>query len=127
MKNKVVHRRYDDRRSRPDLRELVRCNNINGPLKGALLTSDPKKVTCGRCIRIEEGVRMNAPPFSNADLRRISHDLAPPMLCIEIVESATNKVEKKLGPYASARLRDKADAGLTRTLDHAHFFTRFAR
>lgn len=48
-------------------------------------------------------------------------------LSIEIVESATGKVEKKLGPYASERLRDKADDGVNRNLDHERFYTRFAR
>lgn len=52
---------------------------------------------------------------------------AAPALSIEIVEATTGKVEKKLGPFASERLRDRADAGLTRQLDHERFYTRFAR
>lgn len=48
-------------------------------------------------------------------------------LSIEIVEYTTSKVEKKLGPYASVRLRDKADDGVNRNLDHNRFYTRFVR
>lgn len=48
-------------------------------------------------------------------------------LSIEIVETATGKVEKKLGPYASEHLCDKADDGVNRNLDHERFYTRFAR
>lgn len=47
-------------------------------------------------------------------------------LAIEIVESATNKVVKKLGPYTSERLRDRADDGVNRQLNHERFYTRFS-
>lgn len=52
---------------------------------------------------------------------------ALPLLCIEIVEGATGKVEKKLGPFSSMRLRDRADDGVNRRLDHERYYTRFAR
>ena len=54
---RTIHRRYFDRRDRPDLRSLAKCNNINGPLPGARLTSDSAKVTCGRCRRITGDAR----------------------------------------------------------------------
>lgn len=131
MRKKVVHRRYSDKRGRADLKALALCNNINGPLPGPKPTGDPKKVTCGRCLRIMYPSWKNPPrrPFSDGALRRMSRELAPPAppkLSIEVVDGVTDEVVKTLGPFASARLRDKADAGLTRQLDHQRFFTRFA-
>lgn len=76
---RVVHRRYSDKRNRPDLRELVLCNNINGPIPGARLTSRSSEVTCGRCKRIiSPDWKKSVPsrPLSEAHLRRISRDLA---------------------------------------------------
>lgn len=58
--------------------------------------------------------------------QRFGNGQAKAQLCIEIVEHATDKVERKLGPYASESLRDRADAGLQQNLDHERFFTRFA-
>lgn len=66
--------------------------------------------------------------FHPRHVHKVRIDMAAePHLSIEIVEHATGKVEKKLGPFASTRLRDKADDGLTRQLDHERFFTRYVR
>lgn len=43
---------------------------------------------------------------------------------VEIVESASGGVEKKLGPYPSRRMAEKAEAGVCRNLDHERFYTR---
>lgn len=67
-------------------------------------------------------------PYKPRHIHKVRIDTAAaPALCIEIVEAATGKVERRLGPYASEHLRDRADAGLTRQLDHERFYTRFAR
>ena len=43
---------------------------------------------------------------------------------IESLPSGKERVEKKLGPYESERLADKADMGVNRNLNHERFFTR---
>lgn len=51
---------------------------------------------------------------------------------IEIVEYPTKEladdeefqIERRLGPYSSERLADRADNGINRQLDHERFFTR---
>lgn len=42
---------------------------------------------------------------------------------VEIVETATNKVEKQLGPYETENLADKAESGVSRNLDHEKYHT----
>lgn len=42
---------------------------------------------------------------------------------VQIIESATNNVEKELGPYASERLADRADNGVNINLDQERFYT----
>lgn len=68
-----VHRRYSDMKERPDLRALAICNNINGPIcSDEYLTSDPAKVTCGSCQRIDGSTAIARAPWSPAALRRNS-------------------------------------------------------
>lgn len=43
---------------------------------------------------------------------------------VEIVAFDGRRVEHTIGPYASERLAERADAGLNRQLDHGRFFTR---
>lgn len=43
---------------------------------------------------------------------------------VEIVEFGTDKIEKKLGPYANERTADKASNGVDRNLNHDKYFTR---
>jgi hypothetical protein len=89
----------------------------------------PLCALCGLTRRAPRHVRadisMSYHPFEASEYTtpETATDAVP--LCIEIVESATGAVEKKLGPFATERLRDKADDGLTRQLDHARFYTRF--
>lgn len=72
-----VHRRYWDDKQRPDLRKLAKCNNINGAIcDDAHLTSDPVKVTCGSCLRIDGSTAVPRQPWSPAGLRRLSHQIS---------------------------------------------------
>lgn len=41
---------------------------------------------------------------------------------VHIVHGPTEKREKTLGPYATERLADKAEAGVLRNLSH-HYYT----
>jgi hypothetical protein len=43
---------------------------------------------------------------------------------LEIVDSGSDRVEKKLGPYSSRRTAEKAEAGVCRNLDTERFYTR---
>ncbi len=53
IKENIMHFAYHDRE---DLRHLARCNNINGPIcPTGLVTTDRRKVTCKRCLRIMRG------------------------------------------------------------------------
>lgn len=95
--------------------------------------SDALKIVCPACdappnVYCRKWVIDHWVPFKPRHLHKVRVDTAAaPELSIEIVESVTGKVEKKLGPYASERLRDKADDGVNRNLDHERFYTRFAR
>lgn len=42
---------------------------------------------------------------------------------VEIIETATKKIERKLGPYESESLADKAEMGVSRNLNHAKYHT----
>lgn len=42
---------------------------------------------------------------------------------VEIVETATDKVERRLGPHHK-RTADKVEAGASRNLDHERYYTR---
>lgn len=46
---------------------------------------------------------------------------------VEIIEDATEKVVKRLGPYASRRLAEKAMNGVLRQLDHENFSVRLVK
>jgi hypothetical protein len=70
---KLFHRRYYDKKDRPDLRALAVCNNINGAICGPeKLTSNKDKVTCGRCLRIMWSDALPRRAFSPAMLRLIT-------------------------------------------------------
>ncbi len=59
---KKIHRRYDDRKDRPDLRSLALCNHLgNWRADKSQLSSDPAKVTCGSCLRIMNPKWKNPP------------------------------------------------------------------
>ncbi len=45
-------------------------------------------------------------------------------LCVEIVDSETDEVIEKLGPYATQRQAERADDGVSRNLNHDKYFTR---
>ena len=47
-----------------------------------------------------------------------------PELFVEIVDSSTDAVVKRLGPFGSENLTEKADRGVNVNLDHARFYTR---
>ncbi len=47
-----------------------------------------------------------------------------PELFVEVVESATDEVVKRLGPFASEHLAEKADRGANINLNHDRFYTR---
>ncbi len=54
-------------------------------------------------------------------------DMRPsPQLYIEIVDSQTDEVVKKLGPFTSERERERSDRGVNINLNHERFFTRNA-
>ena len=42
---------------------------------------------------------------------------------VEIIEIATRKPEKTLGPYDTRRVAGRAEDGVNRNLDHKRFFT----
>lgn len=43
---------------------------------------------------------------------------------IDIISHETGETIKTLGPYASGRLADRAESGLTRQIDHERFYSR---
>lgn len=48
----------------------------------------------------------------------------PKDLFVEVVESATEVVVKRLGPYSNENEAEKADRGANINLNHERFFTR---
>lgn len=49
-----------------------------------------------------------------------------PLLHVEVVETATGKVVRKLGPQKTVRLAEKLEDGVNINLDHERFHTRRA-
>lgn len=75
-RSKVIHARYHER---DDLADLAKCDNINGPIcDDAHLTSEAKRVTCKRCLRIMNGTAIARKAWSPAALRLNSRLLAEP-------------------------------------------------